>query len=151
MFKRILLATDGSKLSARGVKQAIKLAKPLRARITAVHVVESYHQRLTDEDDGFAIPVISTFKKDFEERAAARAGKILSPVAAAASKSGVKCDTVAVTGDLPFEAIIKQARKSKCDLIVMASHGRSGIRGFLLGSETAKVLTHSTIPVLVVR
>lgn len=151
MFKRILLATDGSQLSARGEKQAIKLGKALRIPITAVHVVESYHQRLTDEEDGFAIPVISVFKKDFEERAAARAKKILDPVKEAANKVGVRCNAIAVAGDYPFEAIIKQARKSKCDLIVMASHGRSGIRSVLLGSETAKVLTHSRIPVLVVR
>ena len=64
---------------------------------------------------------------------------------------GVKCDTVAVAGDPPYEMIINQARKSKCDLIMMASHGRSGLKGILLGSETAKVLAHSKIPVLVLR
>lgn len=151
MLKHILLPTDGSKLSAKGVKQAIKMARALRAKITAVHVVGSYHQLVRDQEDGFMMPVISALKSDFEDRAAARAKEILSPVKAAASKAGVKCDTVAATGDFPFEAIIKQARKSKCDLIMMASHGRSGIKGFLLGSETAKVLTHSKIPVLVVR
>jgi nucleotide-binding universal stress UspA family protein len=151
MYKHILLPTDGSKLSTKGVQQAIKMARALRAKITAVHVVASYHQLLRDQEDGFMMPVIATLKEDFEDRAAARAKEILSPVKEAASKAGVRCDTVTAIGDFPFEAIIKQARKSKCDLIMMASHGRSGIKGLLLGSETAKVLTHSKIPVLVVR
>ena len=105
---------------------------------------------MLDQDEGFR-PVIPAMRKAFEDRAAAYAMRILGPVKAAASKSGVKCDTVVATGDLPYEMIIKQARKSGCDLIMMASHGRSGIKALLLGSETAKVLTHSRIPVLVVR
>ncbi len=149
MYKHILLPTDGSKLSDKGVKETIRMAKALRARITAVHVVGNYHQLLYDE--GFVLPVIPVLRKDFEDRAAAHAKKILDPVREAASKAGVKCDTVVATGDLPYEMIIKQARRSKCDLIMMASHGRSGLKGILLGSETAKVLTHSKIPVLVVR
>lgn len=151
MFKHILLPTDGSKLSNTGVKEAIKLAGALRAKITAVHVVGNYHQHTHDWDDGFMIPEILQLRKDFEKRAAAHAKTILDLVRAAAAKAGVKCDTVVAIGDLPYEMIIKQAKKSKCDLIMMASHGRSGIKSFLLGSETVKVLTHSKIPVLVVR
>ncbi|MGP1609553.1 MAG: universal stress protein [Burkholderiales bacterium] len=151
MFKHMLLPTDGSKLSKKGVTEAILLAKSLGAKITAVHVVNSYRQHIYDQEDGFMIPEMPAFKSDFEDRAAARAKAILGPVKAAAGKAGVKCDTVVATGDLPYEMIIKQAKKSKCDLIMMASHGRSGIKGFLLGSETVKVLTHSKIPVLVVR
>lgn len=150
MYKHILLPTDGSKLSDKGVRQAIKMARALRAKITAVHVVGSYHQPVLNQDGGF-MPVIPAMRKDFEDRAAAYARRILGPVKAAASKCGVKCDTVVATGDLPYEMITKQARKSRCDLIMMASHGRSGIKALLLGSETAKVLTHSKIPVLVVR
>ena len=149
MFKHILLPTDGSKLSDKGVKETIKMARALRAKITAVHVVGNYQQRLYDE--GFVLPVVPGMKKDFEDRAAARAKTILDPVRQAAGKAGVKCDTVVATGDLPYEMIIKQAKRSKCDLIMMASHGRSGIKGILLGSETVKVLAHSKIPVLVVR
>ena len=149
MYKHIRLPTDGSKLSDKGVRQAIKMARALRAKITAVHVVGNY-QPVLDQDEGFR-PVIPAMRKAFEDRAAAYAMRILGPVKAAASKSGVKCDTVVATGDLPYEMIIKQARKSGCDLIMMASHGRSGIKALLLGSETAKVLTHSRIPVLVVR
>jgi nucleotide-binding universal stress UspA family protein len=151
MFKHILVPTDGSKLSAKGVKQAIEMAKALRAKITAVHVVDDYHQRMHDQDEGFMMPVMPTLKKDFEDRLAAHANEILSLVQERARKAGVKCNTAVATGDTPYEMIIKQARKSKCDLIMMASHGRSGIKGILLGSETAKVLTHSKIPVLVVR
>jgi nucleotide-binding universal stress UspA family protein len=104
-----------------------------------------------DQDEGFMMPVMPTLKKDFEDRLAAHANEILSLVQERARKAGVKCNTAVATGDTPYETIIKQARKSKCDLIMMASHGRSGIKGILLGSETAKVLTHSKIPVLVVR
>lgn len=151
MFKHILLPTDGSKLSNTGVKEAIKLAGALRAKITAVHVVGRYHQYTHDWEDGFMIPEVHALRKDFEKRAAAHAKTILDLVKAAATKAGVKCDTVVASGDLPYETIIRQARKSKCDLIMMASHGRSGIKGLLLGSETIKVLTHSKIPVLVLR
>ena len=149
MYKHILLSTDGSKLSDKGVRQAIKMARALKAKITAVHVVGNY-QPVLDQDEGF-MPMIPAMRRDFEDRAAAYARAILRPVKAAASKSGVKCDTVVATGDLPYEMIIRQARKSRCDLIMMASHGRSGIKALLLGSETAKVLAHSKIPVLVVR
>ena len=149
MFKHILLPTDGSKLSDKGVRETIKMARALRAKITAVHVVGNYDQRLHDE--GFALQEIPVFKKDFENKMAAHAKTILDPVREAAGKVGVKCDTVVATGDLPYEMIIKQARRSKCDLIMMASHGRSGLKGLLLGSETVKVLGHSKIPVLVVR
>ena len=149
MYKHVLLPTDGSKLSDKGVRETIRVARSLRAKITALHVVGSYHQPLYDE--GFVLPVIPGLKKDFEERAAARAKGILGAVKEAADKVGVKCNIAVATGDPPYEMIINQARKSKCDLIMMASHGRSGIKGILLGSETAKVLTHSKIPVLVVR
>jgi nucleotide-binding universal stress UspA family protein len=151
MFKHILLPTDGSKLSNTGVKEAIKLAGALRAKITAIHVVGNYHQHIHNWDDGFMTPEILALRKDFENRAAAHAKTILDLVRAAAARAGVKCDTVVATGDLPYEMIIRQAKKSKCDLIMMASHGRSGIKGLLLGSETVKVLTHSRIPVLVLR
>jgi nucleotide-binding universal stress UspA family protein len=149
MFKHILLATDGSKLSNNAAKQAIALAKALGAKITAVNVVGEYHLRLQDE--GFLIPEIPALRKRFEEAEAAHAKKILDAVRKSASGAGVECNTVAPTSDVPYDAIIKQARKSGCDVIIMASHGRKGLQGLLLGSETVKVLTHSTIPVLVCR
>ena len=149
IVKHILLPTDGSKLSNQAVKQAIELAKALGAKITAVHVVGGYHQFLPDE--GFVMPEIPALKKRFEQEQAVRAKKILDSVKGAAQMAGVACDVVVATSDVPYEMIIKQATKLKCDLIIMASHGRRGFQGILLGSETQKVLTHSKIPVLVCR
>jgi nucleotide-binding universal stress UspA family protein len=149
MFKHILLPTDGSKLSDQGVKQTIKMAKALGAKITAVHVMNNYHVVLQDE--GFLMPDVPVLRKRLEEIRSRQVREILGSVKEAADKVGVRCDTVVAIGDMPYEMIIKQAKKSKCDLIMMASHGRRGIKGILLGSETAKVLTHSKIPVLVLR
>jgi nucleotide-binding universal stress UspA family protein len=149
MFKHILVATDGSALSTKGVRQTIKVAKAVGAHITAVHVVGTYN--VLFQDEGFAMPDIPAWRKLFEDRMATHAKEVLGPVKEAADKAGVKCETVVAHGDMPYEMIIKQAKKSRCDLIMMASHGRKGMQRLLLGSETAKVLTHSRIPVLVVR
>ena len=149
MFKHILLPTDGSKLSNKAVKQAIETAKALGAKITAVHVVSSYH--LGQPDEGFALPERAAMTKHLAEEEADRAKKILGSVKEAAQMAGVACDVVAATSDVPYEMIIDQATRFDCDLIVMASHGRRGLQGILLGSETQKVLTHSKIPVLVCR
>jgi nucleotide-binding universal stress UspA family protein len=102
-------------------------------------------------EEGFVMPNALAIKKRFDEETARNAKKIVDAVKAAASSAGVKCGAVIVNGGRPYEVILKQARKAKCDVIVMASHGRKGLASILLGSETAKVLTHSKIPVLVVR
>jgi nucleotide-binding universal stress UspA family protein len=149
MFKHILLPTDGSKLSNMAVRQAISVAAQLGARITAVNVVAKTHSPLMD--DGFIVPEIPIMRKRVEKAEADLAKKILDAVMKSAADAGVKSDAVTVASDRPYEAIIKQAKKSRCDLIVMASHGRRGLQGVLIGSETIKVLTHSTIPVLVIR
>jgi nucleotide-binding universal stress UspA family protein len=148
MFKHILLPTDGSSLSARGVKQTIRMAKALGAHITAVHVVREYH---VPGEEGYFMPDVAVARKQFEDEAAAHAKEILGPVKEAANKVGVECDTVVTTGDSPYQMIINQAKKSGCDLIMMASHGRKGLQRLLHGSETVSVLTHSKIPVLVLR
>lgn len=149
MFKHILLPTDGSKLSDNAVKQAIEVAKAFRARITALNVVGSHH--LVQPDEGFAFPEIPALTKRFEEEETVRAKKILASVKETVQMAGVNCDVIVATGDVPYEMIIDQATRFDCDLIVMASHGRRGLEGILLGSETQKVLTHSKIPVLVCR
>ncbi len=149
MFQHILLPTDGSELSDKAVKQAIELAKALGARITAVHIVDKFHLRIPDE--GFPPPEIPVLKERFDEIEAARAKTILGPIKEAAKVAGIECDVATATSDTPYEMIIDQATRFKCDLIVMASHGRRGLQGILLGSETQKVLTHSKIPVLVCR
>lgn len=148
MFKKILVSTDGSQISNKAVKQAIRIASVVGARLTAVNVVGEY-RRLQDE--GYLMPAMPELKKRFDDAESARAKKILDAVKKSANAAGVKCEVVMPAGNAPYEAIISQARKSKCDLIVMASHGRRGIQGLLLGSETTKVLTHSKIPVLVCR
>jgi nucleotide-binding universal stress UspA family protein len=149
MYKHILLPTDGSTLSEKAVKQCIRLAKSIGAKITAINVTPDFQMAMADE--GFVSPGIPQIKKRFEEETAKRSQKILAQVKADASATGVDCDCVSVSSGVPYEAIIKQAKKAKCDLIMMASHGRKGLSSILLGSETAKVLTHSAVPVLVVR
>ena len=148
MYKHILLPTDGSKLSAKAVKQAVQFAKSAGAKVTALHVSPPYRTLM---DDGFVLSAVATLKKRFEEESIKRSNLLLERVKSGAQAAGIDCDCVSVIGDLPYDAIIKQARKAKCDLIMMASHGRKGLASILLGSETAKVLAHSTIPVLVVR
>jgi nucleotide-binding universal stress UspA family protein len=147
MFKHILLPTDGSELSARTAEQAIKTAKALGAKITAVHVMGGYDIMLANEYLG--APDLPDMRQYYEAEMAAHAKGILAPLKKAALAAGVECDTVIATGDSIYETIIKQAAKSGCDLIMMASHGKSGMNGILLGSETQKVLTHGKVPVLV--
>jgi nucleotide-binding universal stress UspA family protein len=145
MYKHILIPTDGSELSKKAVDHGIGLAKALNAKVTAVTVSEPFHifavepGMLTDTPD------------EYEKRIAALAGKYLKAAKDAATAAGVPCDVVHVEHEHPYETIIDTARKIGCDAIVMASHGRRGVSAIVLGSETVKVLTHSTIPVVVVR
>ena len=148
MYKHILLPTDGSPLSEKAVKQCIKLARSIGAKVTAINVTPEFQMIM---DEGFVMPNTAQIRKRFEEEIGKRSKKLLAEVTAEAGAAGVDCDSVSVSSGVPYEAIIKQAKKTKCDLIMMASHGRKGLSSILLGSETAKVLTHSTIPVLVVR
>lgn len=148
MYKHILLSTDGSSLSGKAVKQGIALARSIGAKVTFVNVTPEYQMAM---DEGFVLPNSMLLKKRFEEETARRSKAILAPAQADAKAAGVNCDSVSASSGRPYEAIIKQARKARCDLIMMASHGRRGLSSILLGSETSKVLTHSTIPVLVVR
>ena len=149
MYKHILLPTDGSALSDKAVSKAVKIAAALGAKITAVNVMARTPLDLMDE--GFLAPEMPALRKRFDKAQASFAKKILEGVRRSASRAGVACDAVTVSGNLPYDGIIRQARKSRCDLIIMASHGRRGLQRLLLGSETTKVLTHSTIPVLVIR
>lgn len=148
MFKNILLPTDGSTLAGRAIVRGFTLAKSLGARVTLLSVVPEFRMVA---DESFAVPMSAQLKSRYEKEAMARATKSLQSLQQKAEKAGLKADIVVVTGDLPYQQIIAAARKRKCDLVVMASHGRRGLTGLLLGSETVKVLTHSKIPVLVVR
>lgn len=148
MYKHILLPTDGSRLAAKGVKQGIALAQAIGANVTVLNVAPEFQMVI---DEGFVLPNITALKKRFDEQTAKQAKKIVDAVAADARAAGLKCETVVDQSARPYEAILQHAKKAKCDLIVMSSHGRTGLASLLLGSETSKVLTHSKIPVLVVR
>ena len=147
MFKHILLPTDGSSLSNKAVKRGIEFAGKIRARVTALHVVPEFRPFA---DEGFA-PMSPALKKRLDDEARMRAARMLDAIARAARSKRVRCATLTVASDLPYQEIIKTARRRKCDLIMMASHGRRGLSSLLLGSETSKVLLHSKVPVLVVR
>jgi len=146
MFKNILIPTDGSELSQRAVKMAMELAKLHRARVTGIHVIPDYHLLIAYE--GAFDPIT---EERIEEEAKTRAQGYLAFVQKSAQDAGVTCDTVCETSDHPYDAILKTAEARQCDLIVMTSHGRKGLAAVLLGSETRKVLTHTRIPVLIVR
>ncbi len=148
MFKNILLPTDGSKLANRAIVRGIGLAKSLGAKVTLLSVVPEFRMVV---DESFAVPMSAELKRRYEKDAKGRAEVMLDKVLQRVTKAGLKGSAVVMASDLPYQQIIAVARNRKCDLVVMASHGRRGLTGLLLGSETVKVLTHSKIPVLVVR
>jgi nucleotide-binding universal stress UspA family protein len=147
MYKQVLVATDGSKLSAKAVAQAIDLAQTIGAGLTAFYASPDYP--LPAYSDGVAFEPMS--RKEYAALCKKEADKILSAVALKAESAGLECNTVHAIAPSPWEAILAAVRKNKCDIVVMASHGRRGVSALLLGSETQKVLTHSKVPVLVVR
>ena len=145
MFKHILVPTDGSDLSRKAVLYGVQLAKELGAKVTGLTVAQPYGAGTMDT---VLIPVSL---EDYEEQSRVLSEKAMEQVKMAADAAGVRCETVREVHDQPYRAIVDAAHALGCDLIVMASHGRRGISALLLGSETTKVLTHSTIPVLVYR
>ena len=147
MYKNLLVATDGSKLSSKAVVHAIGLAKAVGANLTAFYAAPDYP--MPAFADGVVYEPVS--RKEYTKLAAQDAEKILTDVAAKAAEAGVACTTTYSIAAAPWEAILDAAKKNKCDGIVMASHGRRGVSALLLGSETQKVLTHSKLPVIVVR
>jgi len=147
MYKNILIPTDGSSASRGAIAAGVKLAKAIGARVTGVFAAPPatpilFRNRLPA---GYDTP---RHNELLIERAAAAH---LEVIAKAAKAAGVRCSCLIVKSDFPADTILETAKKAKCDLIVMASHGRRGLRGLLLGSETQKVLAGSTIPVLVHR
>ena len=144
-FKHILVPTDGSKLSEKSVKHAVQLAKQLGARLTAFHVVPKFHP--TDYQMG----LLQMSADEYDHARLEHSMQFLRFAERAAAAADVACEARHVISDRPYKEIVKAAQKYGCDLILMASHGRRGIEGFLLGSETHKVLTHSHVPVLVYR
>ena len=144
-YKRILVPTDGTKLSLKAAREAAALAKDLDATLTAVYVMAPFVAPMLIESA--PLPAEAFDERAYRKAVEATAKTALEKVRAAAVAENVACETIAVTDDHPWKGIVKAAKK--CDLIVMASHGRSGISAIVLGSETRKVLANSTKPVLV--
>ena len=147
MYQRILIATDGSPLSRKAIAHGLALAALARARVIAIKVVPRYPKRFLDG----ALPLTTLEIKGVEDEWAAQAQALMREVKDEGTDAGVLVKTLVVKADLVAEAIIAAAKKHDCDLIVMASHGRRGVKRVLLGSETQNVLTHSDVPVLVLR
>nr|WP_314538876.1 universal stress protein [uncultured Massilia sp.] len=145
MYQRILLPTDGSEASGRAVEAGVAFAGELGAEIVALHVTPPFRIFSTDAT------MLEDTADQYADASRERALRLLADVAAAAQAAGVPCRLEHVESDQPWQTIIDTAQRLGCDLIVMASHGRRGIAGLLLGSETQRVLVHSTIPVLVHR
>ena len=147
MFKHILVPVDGSDLSKESARRAVSFAREAGARITAFFAKPEYPVSYYGE----GALIDPTTPEKFAELAEQQAQQVLDFVVELCQAAGVAVERLSLTSDIPYQAIIDAATQSGCDVIFMASHGRRGISALLLGSETHKVLTHSTIPVLVYR
>ena len=148
MYKHILIPTDGSKLALKGIKAGVRLARALGARATGVYVIPPYLPPMYGEA---AIYVPGLSQPEYKRNAMRTAQKALAAVTSAARAAGVRAGTRTVYGATAWEGILRAARSARCDVVVIASHGRGGLGGLILGSETQRVLAHSKLPVLVVR
>jgi nucleotide-binding universal stress UspA family protein len=146
-YQRILVATDGSALSKKAVKSSIDLAAATGAELVALNVVPRYPMSYFEGGVNISAEDVAVT----ERRWAEKGQTVVDKVREAAEAEGVKARAVVTRSDLVAESILATAKKHKCDLVVMASHGRKGLKRVLLGSETQQVLTHSTVPVLVLR
>lgn len=145
MFKQILLPTDGTVLSERAIGAGIALARALGAHVLGLTVVAPFHTLTFDAN------MLESTEAGYRRDARERSARYLGFITEAAQAAGVPCNCESAVAEDPYQSIIDTARERGCDLIVMASHGRRGVKAALLGSETQKVLVHSAIPVLVFR
>ncbi len=145
MFKHLLIPTDGSERSEAAIAAGVEFAKSINAKVTGFHAMPKFHVI------AYGPEIVSDTREEFEKECRAHADRFLAVIVRAAKAADVPCETVLKTTDYPYEAIVATAKEKGCDLVMMASHGRRGLEGLLLGSETQKVLTHSKIPVLVFR
>lgn len=145
MFKHILIPIDGTELSVAALDKSLTLARETGAKVTVLMTIEPAPIVM------MAMVQLTEQQNRYHQHAKEQAARHLAEAAAKAKAAGVPCDTVQVDHDHPYQAIIETAAGKGCDLIAMASHGRRGISALVLGSETTKVLTHSTMPVLVYR
>jgi nucleotide-binding universal stress UspA family protein len=144
MFKRILVPTDGSDITAKAIDTSIALAKSVGAQLYTISVKEPFPYSAISE-------MQPTPPQEFFDAQERIASKRVQAVVDLCATAGVPCQAHTIEALHPWEAIIDHAKRMECDLLVMASHGRRGVSALLLGSETQKVLTHSKVPVLVVR
>lgn len=145
MYKHLLIPTDGSELSKKAVQHGIALAETCKAKVTAITVSAPFRPFMVEPN------LVLDSAGQYREVVLAQTKHAFDIVRHAAEKVGVVCELVHVEHDHPYQAIIDTVKVKRCDLIVMASHGRSGVSAILLGSVTTKVLTHCTVPVLVCR
>jgi len=144
MFKHMLVATDGSKLSEEAVAYAFSIAAAVNARVTAIYVVQPVHMIVPT-------PLPEMISEDFASRMEEQSKAAMAFVEKTARKAGITANLATMRKEQPHKAIVATAHSSSCDLIVMASHGHRPVSRFMLGSETQKVLAESDIPVLVYR
>jgi nucleotide-binding universal stress UspA family protein len=149
MYTNILLSTDGSDVARQGVQHGIALAKALNAKVTIITVTEPLSVHFGGGHASIWIPSQEALDS-FEAASKERAGKVLDEVRAMAEQIGISAELLHVTNAHPATAIIETAKSRGCDLIIMTSHGRRGLRKLLLGSQTSEVLVDGSVPVLVV-
>ena len=147
MFKHVLLPTDGSPVARKAIRGGIRLAKELGAKVTAYYAIDA--MPAYSYADGYLLN--ATLLKEFDKRAREQGEKYLAEVVKAAKAAGVPCRTLVTKPASAYQGIVAAAKKQRCDVIFMASHGRGELRTLLLGSVTQKVLAHSKKPVLVYR
>ena len=151
MYANILLSTDGSDVAKKGIKHGLALAKALNAKVTVITVTEPLDIDYGGGHAGGWIPSQEEVDR-FDAASKEHAGKVLDEVRAMAQQIGISAELLHVSDTYsPATAIIETAKSRGCDLIVMASHGRRGIRKLWLGSQTSEVLADGSVPVLVVQ
>ncbi len=148
MYQHVLLAYDGSALSDKALDEAARLAKGVNAKVTIVYVVTPHHLLLGGGRD---VPGLKRLEQEYADEIDEEARKMLDAARERLAAAGVAADALLDHGIAPYEKLIEAARRLKCDLIIMASHGRRSVESLVVGSQTMKVLTHTSVPVLVVR
>ena len=147
MLTKILVPSDGSKLSLKAANAAIELAKAFHARLVALHV----YPKFPGSPYGTSDEAKEVLEQAYERQGRAQADELFADIRKQTEAAGVELDIVLVVSNEVWKEVIAVAKRKKCELICMASHGHRGLAALVLGSETQKVLTHSTLPVLVVR
>ena len=147
MFKHILIPTDGSPVANKAVKAGIRFAREIGAKVTAYYALEDLLTHIAGE--GFVID--PKMRDEFNRKARETAQRRLDAIGKLAKTAGIAFGSAMAEVDTPYKGIIEVAKKHRCDVIFMASHGRRGVSGLFMGSVTQSVLTHCTIPVLVYR